>query len=198
MPSRKIIQDILEKGVIGRVRTMTANLSYVISENERLIRPELAGGALLDVGIYCLNFAFMHLGKDIEKIETSVQMTNTGVDGQETITMFYKDGTMAVLCAGIYGRSDRRGIFYGDKGYMIIDNINNPKIISVYDTNDVLIDEVYAPSQYNGYEYELIECMNLISEGEIEPKSMPHRESIYCLEQMDAIREKWNMKYPME
>lgn len=198
MPSRKIINDLLASGVIGEVKTMTANLSYVISDKERLIRPELAGGALLDVGIYCLNFAFMHFGKEIDRIESSVFMTETGVDGQETITIFYKNGKMAALTSGIYGRSDRRGVFYGDKGYMVIDNINNPRKISIYDVDDCLLQTMEMPEQFNGYEYELLEAMKSVEAGKLEPESMPHEETIYCLSKMDEIRALWGMKYPME
>ena len=75
--------------------------------------------------LYGLNFAMMHFGTEIERIESSVQFTDTGVDGTESITLFYRNGRMAVLTHGIYGRSDRKGIFYGDKGYMVVENINN-------------------------------------------------------------------------
>ncbi|MBQ0042434.1 MAG: gfo/Idh/MocA family oxidoreductase, partial [Lachnospiraceae bacterium] len=174
------------------------NLSYVISDKERLIRPELAGGALLDVGIYCLNFALMHFGKDIDHIDSSVQMTETGVDGQETITIFYKDGRMASLYSGIYSRTDRRGMIHGDRGYIEVDNINNPQVIRVYNTGDECIQTINAPAQINGYEYELIEAMNQVQAGEVESVSMPLDETIECLEIMDGIRAKWNMVYPME
>lgn len=107
MPSRQMINEILEFGVIGDVRTMTCNLSYPISNIERLTNPELAGGALLDVGVYGLNFIVMHMGKDISDIESSVMMHETGVDGQESITVKYRDGRMAVTTHSMYGRSDR-------------------------------------------------------------------------------------------
>ena len=56
MPSRKMINDIIESGVIGEVTAVTANLSYTVSHVERIRKPELAGGALLDVGVYPINF----------------------------------------------------------------------------------------------------------------------------------------------
>lgn len=198
MPSRKMINEVIESGIIGKLYSLTANLSYVISDKERLIRPELAGGALLDVGIYCLNFALMHFGKDIDHIDSSVQMTETGVDGQETITIFYKDGRMASLYSGIYSRTDRRGMIHGDRGYIEVDNINNPQVIRVYNTGDECIQTINAPAQINGYEYELIEAMNQVQAGEVESVSMPLDETIECLEIMDGIRAKWNMVYPME
>lgn len=198
MPSRNLIQQTLDSGIIGKVSTLTANLSYVISQNYRIVAPELAGGALLDVGVYGLNFAMMHFGTDIERIESSVQFTDTGVDGMESITLFYKDGRMAVLTHGIYARSDRKGIFYGDKGYMIVENINNPQKISVYDTDDMLLKQIDIPEQISGYEYEFMECMDQIHKKELESTSMPLSDSIQVMEVADAIRKKWGLVYPQE
>ncbi|MBR3770030.1 MAG: Gfo/Idh/MocA family oxidoreductase [Lachnospiraceae bacterium] len=198
MPSRKIIQDVLDSGIIGKVSALTANLSYIISQNYRIVAPELAGGALLDVGVYGLNFATMHFGTDIERIESSVQFTETGVDGMESITIFYKDGRMAVLTHGIYGRSDRKGIFYGDKGYIVVENINNPQTISVFDTEDRLMKLVEVPEQINGYEYQFVECMEQMKKGEKESISMPLDDSIFIMELMDGIRKQWGLVYPQE
>ena len=89
MPSRKMINDVISSGIIRNVNTLTANLSYNVAYKERLIFPELAGGALLDIGIYGLNFALMHFGDEIARIESSAVLTVTGVDAKETITMFY-------------------------------------------------------------------------------------------------------------
>lgn len=198
MPSRSIIREMLDSGVIGKVSTLTANLSYIISQNYRIIAPELAGGALLDVGVYGINFATMHFGTEIERIESSVQFTETGVDGMESITIFYKDGRMAVLTHGIYSRSDRKGIFYGDKGYMVVENINNPQSVSVFDTEDNLIKRVDVPEQISGYEYQFIECAEQTKKGEIEAVSMPLDDSIFVMETMDAIRKQWGLVYPQE
>lgn len=197
MPSRKIINEIVQSGIIGEIKTITANLCYSMMEKERLVKPELAGGALLDVGVYCLNFAVMHKGNDIVSIESAVSMEGE-VDGQETINLFYEDGTMAVLTSSMYGRSDRKGIFYGEKGYIIVENTNNPEKISVFDDNDKLLKEVVFDEIYNGYEYELLECMKCVKEGKLEPDSMPHDDTLFIMHLMDSIRDSWDMKYPME
>lgn len=198
MPSRKIIQDVIQSGVIGNVSILTANLSYIISQNYRIIAPELAGGALLDVGVYGLNFATMHFGEEIERIESSVKFTDTGVDGMESITIFYKDGRMAVLTHGMYARSDRKGIFYGDKGYIVVENINNPQSVSVFDTEDNLIERIEVPEQISGYEYQFEECRECIEKGQIESNSMPLDDSIFVMEVADALRRQWGLVYPQE
>lgn len=198
MPSRQVIQELLDSGIIGKISTLTANLSYIINHKERIIKPELAGGALLDVGVYGINFALMHFGTDIARIESSVQMTETGVDAMESITLFYKDGRMAVLTHGIYGRSDRRGIFYGDKGYMVVENINNPASVKVYDVEDNLVKQIIFEYKITGYEYEFEESVACITEGAMESSSMPLEDSIKVMEIMDELRSQWGMRYPGE
>ena len=198
MPSRAMINEVLASGIIGNVTALTATLCYPVAYKERCIRPELAGGALLDVGVYCLNFALMHFGDDIERMDSSVRMTDTGVDGQESITLHYRDGRIAVLTAGILSRSDRKGIFYGDKGYIIVENINNPQSISVYDLTDTLVKKLDVPAQITGYEYQIREAMARIRAGEIESASMPLDTTIAVMERMDALRKDWGLIYPME
>ncbi len=198
MPSRKLIDEVLESGVIGKANTLTANLSYVIDGKQRITDPALAGGALLDIGVYGLNFALMHFGEDIERMESSVKLTDTGVDGMETMTLFYRDGRMAVLTHSIYCRSDRKGIIHGDKGYLVVENINNPKSVSVYDLNDNLVARYDVPEQVNGYEYEFAEAVRCIGEGKTESDSMPMAETVKVMSIMDTFRKQWGVVYPQE
>ena len=198
MPSRAMIDEILASGIIGNVTALTATLCYPVAYKERCIRPELAGGALLDVGIYCLNFALMHFGDDIVRTDSSAVFTDTGVDGQESITLHYRDGRMAFLTAGILSRSDRKGIFYGENGYIIVENINNPQSISVYSKSDELVEKIAVPAQITGYEYQIREAMARIRSGHTEAASMPMSETIAVMERMDALRRDWGLVYPME
>ena len=198
MPSRKIINDVIQSGIIGTVNTLTANLSYNVAYKERIIFPELAGGALLDIGIYGLNFALMHFGDDIVRIESTVQKTVTGVDAMETITIFFRGGRMAVLTHSIYCRSDRKGIIHGEKGYIVVENINNPQSVSVYDDNDNLLEHYEVPQQISGYEYEFQEAVRCIREGKLEPDSMPWEKTIQVMEIMDSLRKQWGVVYPQE
>ena len=198
MPSRQLINDVIASGIIGRVNTLTANLSYNVAYKERLIFPELAGGALLDIGIYGLNFALMHFGDEIARIESSAQLTMTGVDGMETITIFYKNGRMAVLNHSIYCRGDRKGIIHGEKGYIVVENINNPQSVCVYDENDNLLERHAVPQQISGYEYEFREAVRCIREGKTESDSMPLERTIQVMEIMDSLRKQWGVVYPQE
>ena len=198
MPSRKIIADTLASGIIGTVDHLSANLHYSIASKERMTRPALAGGALLDLGVYCLNFATMFFGDDIEKIDSSVALTETGVDKFNSMTVFFRDGKIASLTSGFTNRSDRQGIFHGDKGYAIIENINNPQSMSIYDTNDKLLKKIDFPEIATGYEYEVLECEEILSQGKTQCPSMPHEETLRIMKIMDSLRKQWGVIYPGE
>lgn len=198
MPSRKIIENIIQSGEIGEVFTLSANLGYIIDDKERLIRPELAGGALLDVGIYTLNFASMVFGDKIKRIAASCVMTESGVDGQDSIMIQYNNNCMATLFCSMYTQTDRRGIIYGRKGFIKIDNINNPLKIKVVYNSRRLPKYYKVPHQISGYEYQVRSCVNAINEHKTECPEMPHEETLEMMRQMDEIRKQIGLIYPCE
>lgn len=198
MPTRAMINELLESGAIGKACMLTANLCYLINWKERIMRPELAGGALLDIGIYPLNFAVMAFGDDIVKVESSVQMTETGVDGQESITLHFADGKMAVLNSSINGLGDRRGIIYGENGFLEVKNVNNPQSITIYGKDYEPVETIPCPEQVTGYEYEVLSCLDAIEAGRIECPEMPHADTIRMMKLMDGLRAQWGLKYPCE
>ena len=198
MPSRKIIRELLDSGIAGDIRALTGDLSYKLDHIPRLMDLGRAGGALLDVGIYGISFALSYFGNGIEKIDSSVQMTDSGVDGMESVTLHFKDGRMAVLTSGIYARSDRHGVFYGEDGYIVLDTINNTRTAAVYDTRDHLLKAVKMPEQISGYEFEWRECIQAVRAGKAEAPSMPLGDTIAVLRVCDALRKQWGLKYPAE
>ena len=200
MPARGMIADIIASGEIGEPRFLSANLAYDVEYKERISQPELAGGALLDVGVYPLNFASMVFGNDIVRVESSVQKLGTGVDRTENITYFYRDGKMAQLMASVAFNSDRRGIVYGTKGFLTVDNVNNPHEIALYDKNQRETPREIrpVPAQITGYEYEVEACLRDIAAGQLEPAEMPHAETLEIMRQMDTLRAAWQIRYPFE
>jgi len=198
LPTRKMIDDLIESHIIGEVKSVTANLGYVINHVPRLAQPELAGGALLDVGVYTINFAMMVLGNEYQKISSDATFTDTGVDAQNSITLSYPDMVTAILHSSQLAHTDRRGMIFGTKGYIELENINNPEIIRVFGRDYKLFKELKQPPQITGFEYQVRACINSLKEGSIECKEHPHSEIIKVMETMDTIRDQWNMKYPFE
>lgn len=198
MPSREIINQILRSGIIGKPTSLSANLGYAIEHKERLVKPELAGGALLDLGVYVLNFASMVFGDDITGISAECIKYETGVDAQETIMLTYADGKMASLYATMLAQSDRRGIINGTNGYIEVENINNPEVIRVFNLERRVVAEYAVPTQITGYEYEINAAYKAIREGKIECDEMPHSETLRMMKLMDSIRSAWGIVFPFE
>jgi len=198
MPMLTTIREVLGSGVIGEPKTLTANLGYVMDGVERLRNPALAGGALLDVGVYTLNFALMIFGNNIEKMHSCCTYTDTGVDQQNTITIQYVDGRYAVLNSSMVSQSDRKGIIYGTKGFAIVENINNFESIEVYDTSYKKAASYKCPKQISGYEYEVEASIRAIRNHQIECEEMPHSETLRVMRLMDQLRREWGIVYPFE
>lgn len=198
MPLSHKIREIMESGMIGKPRLLTATLSYMMEFKERILRPDLCGGALLDLGVYALNFARMYFGKDIVKTVSNCHVGPTGVDLQECISLSFADGKMANLQAGTLCLNDRQGIINGTEGYIRVDNINCPEVVEVYRNYELVERHVKPDGMVNGYEYQVVECRRCIEEGLVESPMMPHDETISIMKQMDQLRKEWGVVYPMD
>lgn len=210
MPFLYKIKEVMDSGIIGEPKLLTANLGYNIIRKQRLIQPELAGGALLDVGIYALSFAYMIFGNEIEKTSSGCTYWHEGketadmpeqgsfVDAQDSMTLFYSDGKMAVLNASMLSVSDRKGIIHGEKGFIVIENINNFESMTVYDAGYHKIAYYEREKQLTGYEYEVEAALQALEAGQLECWQMPHSETLSVMGLMDSFRETWGIQYPFE
>ncbi len=191
---RQMIAAELSSGIIGQPVMIHANLSYPISAKERSAKPELAGGALLDLGVYAINFAVMFFGMP-SSLEAFCHKNASGVDMQENITLSWEDGRMASLQSSALVVGNRRGVIEGTKGFMEVDNINNPERLRIYDCQYQLLKTVERPPQLTGFEYELRECCECIRKGALECPSMPHDETLSIEGLMDSARAQMGISF---
>ena len=198
MPMRAIIDQLVASGIIGEITSLTANLGYEIDHVQRICEPALAGGALLDLSVYVLNFASMVLGDDVQEIKSTAVMNEKGVDMIDSITLLYKDGKMAVLYTTTKSNTDREGVINGRKGYIKMDNINNYERVRVFNKQHELLQTIEAPKQITGFEYQVLAAKRAWEAGEIECPEMPHAQIICMMEMMDTIRNQWGLVYPFE
>ena len=198
MPLSHKVKELMESGIIGEPRLLTATLCYMMEFKERILRPDLCGGALLDLGVYCLNFARMYFGTDIVKTVSNCQTGETGMDMQECISLSFADGKMANLQAGALCLNDRQGIINGTEGYIRVDNINCPHVVEVYRDYELVARYEKPAEMVNGYEYQVYECRRCIEAGLLESPMMPHEETLSIMKQMDDLRKEWGIRYPMD
>lgn len=198
MPLSHKIKELVDGGAIGDARVLTATLCYPMAEKERIVRPELCGGALLDVGVYVLNFARMYFGTDIVRTVSNCHLGETGMDMMDSISLSYADGRMANLQTGALTLNDRQGIISGTEGYIRVDNVNCPEVVEVWRNYNLVERHTTDPDFVNGYEYQVLECKRCIEQGLLESPMMPHAETIAIMEQMDALRKEWGVTYPYD
>lgn len=198
MPLSHKVKEVMESGIIGEPRVLTATLCYMMEFKERIVRADLCGGALLDLGVYALNFARMYFGTDIVRTVTNVHLGPTGMDMHESISLSFADGRMANLQAGALCLNDRQGIISGTEGYIKVDNINCPEVVEVWRNYELAARYEKPADMVNGYEYQVFECRRCIEEGLQESPMMPHEETISIMKQMDALRQEWGVRYPMD
>ncbi len=91
-PALKMVNDLIWSGRIGTPRLLTATLGYSMGDKPRIMRADLCGGALLDLGVYCLNFARMFCPADIVSMEGQCVKSDTGMDLTNAITLILADG----------------------------------------------------------------------------------------------------------
>lgn len=198
MPISKKINEVLNSGIIGKPTLVTANLGYSISHKNRIIAPELAGGVLLDLSVYPINFALMIFGGRISRIASAAVKTETGMDAMDSITLCYEGGQMAVLNSTIFSYTDQKGMIYGDKGHLAVDEINNPKCVHVFDKENNEIATYDAPKQISKYEDEVIATVKAIEQGRTECPEMPHDETLRIMKMCDSLRREWGIVFPFE
>ena len=197
-PVVKIIRDLISGGRIGVPRLVTATLGYSMGNKPRIMRPDLCGGALLDLGVYALNFVRMFFPAAIVNMESQCVKSDTGMDQTNAISLVLADGLLANLQSSAACVGDNIGVIAGTDGNLIIDNINNPQRGTVNTHDREFVEDILVPRQITGYEYQFLACRDAIAEGLTEPREMPHKETLYVMQLMDELRKKWGVHYPMD
>ena len=197
-PVVETIRQLIDSGRIGEPRMVTATLGYSMGNKARIMRPDLCGGALLDLGVYALNFVRMFFPADIVSIDGTCVKSDTGMDLTNTMTLILADGMLCNLQSSAQCVGDNIGVIAGTKGNLIIDNINNPQTITVNGPDRTYVETIRVPQQITGYEYQFLACRQALIDGRLEPVEMPHAETLYIMQLMDGLRHKWGVHYPMD
>ena len=197
-PALKMVRVLIRDGRIGTPRLITATLGYSMGDKERIVRADLCGGALLDLGVYALNFVRMFCDEPVLSIKSQCVKTETGMDLSNAISIVLDGGILANVQSSAGCVGDNIGVIAGTEGNLIIDNINNPQRITVNGPDRVFVEEIPVPKQITGYEYQFVACRDALVAGLTEPPQMPLDETLYIMELMDGLRREWGVRYPMD
>lgn len=197
-PIREMILDVINSGRIGEPRLVYASLGYQMETKERILRPDLCGGALLDLGVYSINFVRMFVGGDWKEIKSQCVKSHTGMDMHDSISVIYNNGIMANMQASTLCINDKHGVISCSQGYIEVDNINNPQRAQVFNADGQRIEDIHCPQQITGYEYQVIACRDAMKKGLLVTPYMSHEETLEIMQIMDGLRKEWGVVYPMD
>ncbi len=195
LPVISKIKEIIKDGVIGEVLEISADFCYNSSDRTGIAYDiKMAGGSLLDVGVYGLNFASIFLGNDVCDIK-AVCYKNGGIDDRTNILLTYKGGKIARISSAIALYKPECGYIYGSKGYIHVPNFYGAVEFDVVTDDGETIKKYEAPFKGNGFEEEIEECNKCISSGKTQSEIMPLSESSKIMEIMDEIRRQVKIVY---
>ena len=200
LPAFLKAKEWFTSGKIGEIKAIRADFSNPVEfdEKDRLFRPDLGGGALLDLGVYPISLITAFLGFEPAEINSSVNMGGLGVDMDEAVIMKYKNA-YASFVAGFDIENENRAVIVGDKGRIAFDPwFFCASAVRLYDKNGKLVEESITPHLCNGYEYEIMECQKCMAEGLKESRLNPLSETKAIMKIMDGLRRSWGFTYEGE
>lgn len=198
LPHMVRLRELLGEQVIGEVRLIQVSMGFraQAAPESRLLNPGLAGGALLDVGVYPVSFTSMVWGRP-ERLDSQVYLGPTGVDLQETLLLGYVDGRLATLISSLHTPTNVAAYLFGTEGYIEIPKPwYHSQVLLIH--KDGQTTSVACPYPGHGDQFQALETMSCIRAGKLESAVMPLSETLSIMQTMDAFRAQWGLVYPNE
>jgi len=197
-PAIKEVSKLISAGAIGDIKSISADFSHQMSNNNidsRLYNMNLAGGSLLDIGIYPVFLSYLLLGLPDEILATAL-FHKTGADVQTSAILKYEDAVSMVF-SNFESHSDMVAKIYGTEGKIFV-NKRWHEADSFTIEKDRHKELIEVPKIGKGYAHEILECQNQISGGYIESDIWSHDDSLNLISILDQIRAEIGLVYPFE
>ena len=199
LPHYRKLRELVEEGELGEIISISADhgQNLPLPKYYRLHAPELAGGALLDLGIYPISFAYYLLGKP-QSVVAKAEFTPTGVDSQTSMIFRYDTGAHANLTTTLLAKTPCTATVVGTKGTIFIDgDFYTPTSMRLKKVDGSVVE---FPKQYEGHglREQAIEFAALLQAGKNESDLMSLDDTQSIMESMDEIRAQIELYYPFE
>ncbi|MEP7728069.1 Gfo/Idh/MocA family protein [Marinomonas primoryensis] len=197
-----VIEQVIEwveEGEIGDLNSIQASFNFLAptDPSHRLMKIELGGGALLDIGIYPVFLAQLFFGKP-DFVQNQAVIGDTDVDLFEQILLGWESGQLASLDASLISCNPNRAILSGSKGYIEIDSewfkAKSCRVVSA----DNKVRAVEFDFSGNGYQFEVDEVNRCLEEGLIQSPNHSWQNSLELIATLDEIRQDIGLSYPGE
>ena len=201
LPTSDIVRQLLASGALGEVETFTADHGqwFALDPASRLFAPGLAGGALLDLGVYPVSYASFVLGAPTGVVARGT-LTETGVDRQVSAVLTYASAAQSVVHTTLAARTPTVAAISGSEARIELDGpFYTPRVVRLV-TRDGEVHESAPPviEGHLGLCHEAAHVAQLVADGASESPLLPWRETISVMETLDELRAQVGVRYPGE
>jgi predicted dehydrogenase len=191
--------ELVAAGTIGEIKHLSADFGFVAPyvPEGRLFNPALAGGSLLDIGVYPLFISKLFLGEP-QEIRTVATRAGTGVDVNCAMALAYEGGATASLFSTIAAQTDNQCILYGSHGQLHLTGRFHAASGITLKLPNQEPQHISCEKQGYGYQYEAEHVQQCLAQGLTESPLLPLQFSLELMQQLDVIRQQIGLRYPME
>ena len=198
MPIYKELKKILDSGRLGRVNLITMNFGSFKEYNmkNRFFNRNLAGGAMLDIGVYALSIVRSFLDEQPDEIVSQWKPSPTGSDEQATILLKNAQGQMATVALSMHSKQPKRAMISLEKGYIEIMEYPRADKAVIVDAESGAQTEITAGDTADALYYEMQDMEQAVKSGDASAMQLAYSRDV--MEIMTKLRKDWGMKYPGE
>lgn len=199
LPSCQQAMSWLQEGQIGDLQAITSTIGFAFPYpvSHRAFNPELAGGALLDLGVYSVSLSQWFSGSRVKHIQAMAEQGETPVDYLLSANLGYDNGKLAQFVTSVNTQCANQMTLHGSQGQIVIGRMFwAGEAVCLHQGDDVI--KRTASHQINGFEYQIREVSRCIEAGQHQSQIMPLADTLHNLQTMDAIREQIGLRYPKE
>lgn len=198
MPIYKKLWKMAADNRFGKMQIMTANFGSFKEYNmsNRFFNMNLAGGALLDIGVYALSAVRSFMNENPNDITSQVRFAETGSDEQATILLKNDLGQMAAVVLSMHSKQPKRITISFEKGYVEIYEYPRGQKATIVDAQTGSTEIIEEGNTENALYYEMCDMEEAVRTGNSAPMKLEYTRDV--MEIMTILRKKWNMKYPNE
>ncbi|NNG41002.1 Gfo/Idh/MocA family oxidoreductase [Flexivirga sp. ID2601S] len=199
LPRYDVVRQAVADGLIGTLQTIVADHGQLLYPNgpQRLTDPALAGGALLDLGIYPISLAAMFMPGELS-VSASGLLTPEGVDASEVVALTGGD-VLASCVSTMTGQTANTAVIAGDSARLELDGwFYQPGPVRLVAHGDTVLDTYVPASAEHGLHFEAAEVARRITAGETQSPLMPWDETLRIMQIMDEVRAQLGVRFPGE
>ena len=198
LPAVKKAMALIEEGAIGTVRHLSADFGFRtdVRPEGRLFDPAMAGGSLLDVGVYNLAFCSLVFGSQPDRLQSHLVLGETGVDEVATALLNYRGGRSAFVMSAIRVNTAQEAVIYGESGSIRMKEYWHAQELQLHNQDGQ--QTFHLPFEASGFQFQAMEVMDCVRKGLLESPRMPLDETLALARTMDRIRFDNQLRYPFE